>query len=1507
MSIKKVLLLGSILAIGASLLSSAPAGAAPAPARPAAAPAGPVSAETDRSTVAPSQRDAVLPAGWRSSKDLAWTTDGDSSGLHLLVADAGSGYTWRTAATLSEPWVSADRWVGNACLTGSGRRAVVVYAPRHFTNRSYLFDRGAFAAVVDLATGAVTKLDVTVSLAYYNPGCGTGETAVLTQSGVVDLGRTRLNVVDTTRGVVTRSHELAGEITSSVPVGDTIVAASGTRLVEINAAGKTRQLASAGSVPYRIHPDAGGGIVFTERAQSTGIVRRLAGTSVQELARGPLTGIRAVAGIAGRVFLTGTPTRVGPLPAAVTMLTSPVDAEVSSTGAVSITHTDQMTAAPAPDPNVARQIRLRANVLGTGKAVDFTVQPAGRITPAAAQGAAITPAVGRAATTPRRAGTPAPGGAGINAESPTDPVDQDRTCAVQRNDVRLQVYQPHWSQVEWAANLAVQGALNISRPANWKQSGVSAAWTPQGMFPSMPLAGGGRVPAQIMLGVLAQESNLWQASFHAAEGVTGNPLIGNYYGLRDGWGINWAATDCGYGVAQITDGMKRSGTAAATDKQRATAVDYATNIAAGVRILQDKWNQTYNMGMRVVGANPARMEAWFAALWAYNSGINPQASTGNTSGCTPSPTCTDADGNWGLGWTNNPARPDFPPDRGPFLDHDAYDNAKNPQWWPYPEKVIGWAAYPIVKYTGGNGYEAGYQQAWWPTEETRSGAKPDTDVFCVNNATTGNRCNPDNIGQGPNPCTRSDFHCWWHSVPDWGKDCSATRDNPPCGHEADHITAPGTPEPPDADAPGAYTDESRSRYLPNCGTGGLPSGALVIDDLADNVPIVRSNCGRNWTNQGTFQLTFAQHTDGLYHSKVDFHQVGMGFGGHMWFGHTYQPGDEASKHRQVIGSWTLNRTVTGWARVLVHLPDAGAHTQQAPYTISLGNGQAKTRVLLQKVKSNKWVSLGAFQFAGTPKVSLTNITPKADGSEDVAYDAVAFQLLPGKPAEQMVVLGDSFASGDGAASNADADYYPESNDGGTNGAAYRNGCHRSKFAWSRQANLPGTTEGVGSRADRFDPTMDYQMLACSGAQTENLLPAGSGVTNAFGEGGTGQHRELSQLDRGYLDENTSRVMLTIGGNDAHFADVMKICTSGTPGPLEDCRHSFTSWNPIATLEQEVPPLIDGPVKQSVNTVLGQIHGKAANAQIVLMGYPRLFPNPREWWSDCALIGLYSFEMEWLNHMADKLNWALHDLAITLTMGGWNVLYSDPRDEFLGDNACTRGEANNETVHRVVLGKTAGEDQSGSVSQQSFHPKISGQNRYAQALVSTLATLRQGTGMPTPINKTNAANELYYMHMTYSRGSSSGYQRTLFQHWVNSVPGCTTREAVLRRDNTTIGGNCASTVGTWFSPYDNTNHTSPTTLQIDHVVSLKEAWVSGADQWTAELRRTFANDLDTTQLISVSVSSNTSKGERPPDVWLPATTYLCLYARSWIETKAMYRLAVTDSEYDTLNEILNTRC
>lgn len=148
------------------------------------------------------RRASLLGKGYASSKDVAWTTSGDAEGFHVLVADAADGYEWKTAATLSEPGFDADSWIGNACVSQSGKLAAVAYAPRTFTNKPELMVRGAFTAIVNLESGKVTKLKHQAALAYFSPGCGTGDDAVFTQlshDGDKQTG-TRLVSVDLASG-----------------------------------------------------------------------------------------------------------------------------------------------------------------------------------------------------------------------------------------------------------------------------------------------------------------------------------------------------------------------------------------------------------------------------------------------------------------------------------------------------------------------------------------------------------------------------------------------------------------------------------------------------------------------------------------------------------------------------------------------------------------------------------------------------------------------------------------------------------------------------------------------------------------------------------------------------------------------------------------------------------------------------------------------------------------------------------------------------------------------------------------------------------------------------------------------------------------------------------------------------------------------------------------------------------------------------------------------------------
>jgi hypothetical protein len=47
--------------------------------------------------------------------------------------------------------------------------------------------------------------------------------------------------------------------------------------------------------------------------------------------------------------------------------------------------------------------------------------------------------------------------------------------------------------------------------------------------------------------------------------------------------------------------------------------------------------------------------------------------------------------------------------------------------------------------------------------------------------------------------------------------------------------------------------------------------------------------------------------------------------------------------------------------------------------------------------------------------------------------------------------------------------------------------------------------------------------------------------------------------------------------------------------------------------------------------------------------------------------------------------------------------------------------------------------------------------------------------------------------------------------------------------------CTAISGTWFSPYDGATWTAASDVGIDHMVPLKNAWISGANTWSAAKR------------------------------------------------------------------------
>ncbi|BCJ34672.1 hypothetical protein Athai_21750 [Actinocatenispora thailandica] len=199
------------------------------------------------------------------------------------------------------------------------------------------------------------------------------------------------------------------------------------------------------------------------------------------------------------------------------------------------------------------------------------------------------------------------------------------TCVVPRDDVHRQALQPSTNMVEWAVDQAVHGDLTITRPSNFLATGESS-YSPQQMFPPVSIDGasaGATVPAQVVLGILAQETNLQEASWHAVHGDAGNPLVSDYYGSRQANGstdidtIDYTKSDCGYGIGQVTTGMSTNDAGVYTSaEQVAIATDYAANIAASLQILVAKWNSIYLDGLSVNNGDPKYVENWYLALWA---------------------------------------------------------------------------------------------------------------------------------------------------------------------------------------------------------------------------------------------------------------------------------------------------------------------------------------------------------------------------------------------------------------------------------------------------------------------------------------------------------------------------------------------------------------------------------------------------------------------------------------------------------------------------------------------------------------------------------------------------------------------------------------------------------------------------------------------------------------------------------------------------------------------------
>jgi lysophospholipase L1-like esterase len=265
-------------------------------------------------------------------------------------------------------------------------------------------------------------------------------------------------------------------------------------------------------------------------------------------------------------------------------------------------------------------------------------------------------------------------------------------------------------------------------------------------------------------------------------------------------------------------------------------------------------------------------------------------------------------------------------------------------------------------------------------------------------------------------------------------------------------------------------------------------------------------------------------------------------------------------------------------------------------------------------------------------------------------------------APSYVALGDSYSSGTGTRSYI--------NDGTS--------CQRSTYAYP---SLIAAARGYS-----------LNFRACSGAKVAD-------VTNT----------QLSALTA-----STNYVSISVGGNDAGFADVLTECA--TPWWAGDCNGAI----------DQAQAFINNTLPGRLSTLYASIRSKAPNAKVVVVGYPRIFNG-----EDCNAGTWFSpAEEARLNQTADLLNSRTSSQA---SAKGFS--FANPTSRFVGHAVCDSVEWINGLSNPV---------------SESYHPNKAGHSSGYTPTVSPLLTGATVTvGAKTRAASTAMADDLAAQQRRYA--------------------------------------------------------------------------------------------------------------------------------------------------------------
>jgi lysophospholipase L1-like esterase len=196
------------------------------------------------------------------------------------------------------------------------------------------------------------------------------------------------------------------------------------------------------------------------------------------------------------------------------------------------------------------------------------------------------------------------------------------------------------------------------------------------------------------------------------------------------------------------------------------------------------------------------------------------------------------------------------------------------------------------------------------------------------------------------------------------------------------------------------------------------------------------------------------------------------------------------------------------------------------------------------------------------------------------------------------------------------------------------------------------------------------------------IAAAKGYTLSFQACGGAKTPEVNEKQLGTLSSSTSLVTITIGGNDAGFSNVMLNCAL----------YYFTCGSAIS----EANEFIKNKLPALLETTYKDIRAKATTAQVIVLGYPKLFTKEGK---TCNVNFLTSGNEKKMNESAEKL-----DAVIKARAEAMKFTFVNPTSAFEAHAVCASEEWLN--------------GQSNPLSE-SYHPNVKGQEDFTKLVEAAI--------------------------------------------------------------------------------------------------------------------------------------------------------------------------------------------